>query len=133
MTCNERAKSSFRSIPSLIQIPVTTISRSATSYWSARWIRNQSIPSPVSCLSSRAILAGRKNGLTMTGNVTKNCILKSDLSTVPKHLFKKKTQPLNGQEYWELNYKLLISIDAVPMVFSLQIGGKEYGQVGADY
>lgn len=72
-------------------------------------------------------------GLTFAGVTTKNCRLKSDLSSIPKELFKRMKQEPYGGEYWELHYKLLVSIESGPMVFSLEIGGKEYGQVLADY
>jgi len=67
------------------------------------------------------------------GVVTKNCTLTTDLSKVPKDLFKKKKRSSDGEEYWQLHFKLLVTIQSGPMVFSLEAGGKEYGQVGAEY
>jgi hypothetical protein len=52
---------------------------------------------------------------------------------VPKDLFKKKKRSSDGEEYWQLHFKLLVTIQSGPMVFSLEAGGKEYGQVGAEY
>lgn len=65
--------------------------------------------------------------------VTKNCTLKADLNGVPRHLFKKKTRSLDGMPCLELRYNLLISIQSGPMVFSIEVDGKEYGSVEAIY
>lgn len=69
----------------------------------------------------------------MPGLTNTNCILKTDLSRVPKEAFKKRIQARTGAEYCELHYKLVISIQSGPMTFSLEVAGKEYGQVGASY
>lgn len=66
------------------------------------------------------------------GVVTQNCTMKTDLSMISPDLFKKKTGP-DGKEYWQLYYKLLVTIQSGPMIFSIVCGGKEYGQVGTDY
>ena len=66
------------------------------------------------------------------GIVTTNCTLEADLTSVPKHLFKRKMKS-DGAEGYELHYKLMVSIQSGPMVFSLEVGGKEYGQVAAEY
>ena len=66
-----------------------------------------------------------------TTDVTKNCTLRSDLNQVPKSVFKRK-KAKNGSEYWELHFKLLVSVSA-KMVFAFEVAGKQYGQVDADY
>jgi len=66
------------------------------------------------------------------GVTSRNCNLKADLSSVPKEVFKRKKLGATG-EYWELHYNLLVSVESGPMIFSLEIGGKQYGQVSADY
>lgn len=66
----------------------------------------------------------------------KYCTLKTDLSVVPVDAFKKQSRfGENGEEikYWELHYKLLVTVQSGPMLFSIVSGGKEYGQVGTDY
>lgn len=72
-----------------------------------------------------------------TSGITKNCVLTTDLSTIPKTLFKKKSRynQRDGSklDWWELHYKLLVHIQSGPMIFSLQCGGKEYGQATAEY
>lgn len=69
--------------------------------------------------------------------VTKNCTLKTDLSVVPKSHFKKKSRisRTDGStlHWWELHYKLLVTIQSGPMLFSIQCGGKEYGQASTEY
>jgi hypothetical protein len=71
------------------------------------------------------------------GAVTKNCSLMSDLSIVPIDQFKKKSRVDTGDgslvQWWELHYKLLVEIQSGPMLFSIQCGGKEYGQATAEY
>ena len=76
------------------------------------------------------------NALRYLGHTSTNCILKSDLSMVPKESFKNKSQiNKDGKRFtwWEVHYKLLVKIESGPMVFSLLCGGKEYGKVGAEY
>jgi hypothetical protein len=71
-----------------------------------------------------------------TGVVTKNYTLTADLSAVPKSMFRKHSRLLeSGEElhYWELHFKLLVTIQSGPMIFSIVCGGKEYGQVGTSY
>ena len=65
------------------------------------------------------------------GVVTQNCTLTADLNKVPKDQFKKKRKT-TGEEYLELHYKLLVSV-AAKMTFSLQVAGKKFGHVGAEY
>lgn len=61
----------------------------------------------------------------------------TDLSMVPRELIKQKArvdQDGNTVRYWELHYKLLVSIETgAGMLFSLICGGKEYGKVGPEY
>lgn len=71
------------------------------------------------------------------GTTIKNCSLKVDLSTVPQAQFKKKsrTKHDDGQlvQWWELHFKLLVAVQSGPMLFSLECGKKELGQVDAEY
>ena len=70
-------------------------------------------------------------------SVTKNGSLVSDMSEVPEDAFKKKTRvdASTGQttEYWQLHYKIMVTIQSGPMLFSLMCNGKEYGQAEAQY
>ena len=55
---------------------------------------------------------------------------------VPRELLKKKSRvDKDGQtfDWWELQYKLLVSIESGPMLFSLVCGGKEYEKAEAEY
>lgn len=69
--------------------------------------------------------------------VIKNCSLKTDLSVIPTTQFKKKSRVsrVDGStlQWWELHYKLLVTIQSGPMLFSIQCGGKEYGQASTEY
>lgn len=91
------------------------------------------------CLHSSAFrhcLAPADRANFFSGVVVKNCTLKTDLSVVPVDAFKKRSRAADdGEEvkYWELHYKLLVTIHSGPMLFSIVSGGKEYGQVGTDY
>ncbi|KAI9705053.1 MAG: hypothetical protein M1836_006836 [Candelina mexicana] len=67
------------------------------------------------------------------GVVTTNCTLIVDLSAVPRHLFRKKTRYTDGATYYELHYNLMVTTQSGPMLFSLEVGGKAYGQVNAEY
>ena len=74
--------------------------------------------------------------LSYLGLVTRNCILKCDLSVVPKSAFRKKAMKNEeGTEvnYWELHYRLLVMIEGALLRFGLVCGGVEYGQVEAEY
>ena len=65
-----------------------------------------------------------------------NCTLKTDLSVVPKHFFEKRSRrDSDGKmiKWWELHYKLVVTIQSGPMLFSLKCRGKEYAAVAADY
>ncbi|KAI9792787.1 MAG: hypothetical protein M1816_001519 [Peltula sp. TS41687] len=67
------------------------------------------------------------------GITTINCTLSLDLTTLPLEVFTKKFKASNYLPYWELNFKLLVTIQSGPMFFSLQIGDMEYGRVEAVY
>lgn len=54
---------------------------------------------------------------------------------LPRETFKKKAKINNdGNQitWWEVHYKLLVSIESGPMVMSLVAGGKEYGKITAE-
>ena len=66
----------------------------------------------------------------------KNCVLKTDLSQVPKKYFDKRSRILMDggiYHYCELRYKLIVTIQSGPMLFSLSCQGKQYGAVMANY
>ena len=66
----------------------------------------------------------------------KTCTLRSDLSVVPKELFERKWRldsDGNHVNWWELHYKLVVTIQSGPMLFSINCHGQEYGVVAATY
>lgn len=66
----------------------------------------------------------------------KNCVLKADLSQVPKEYFDKRFRSLHNGDifhYCELKFELVVTIQSGPMLFSLSCRGKQYGAVTADY
>ncbi|EXK29750.1 hypothetical protein FOXG_11731 [Fusarium oxysporum f. sp. lycopersici 4287] len=64
-----------------------------------------------------------------SGKFGSNCILKSDMSTVPKSKFAKKI----GLTYWQLDYDLVVSLKSAVMKFSIEIDGESFGSVNAKY
>ncbi|KIX03793.1 uncharacterized protein Z518_07346 [Rhinocladiella mackenziei CBS 650.93] len=63
-----------------------------------------------------------------------NCRLFTDLSQVPKKFFKKKTRESDGAPYCALSYSLQIENNQSGLMkYSLEIGGKEYSAVEAEY
>ncbi|KAF4312264.1 Hsp70 family protein [Botryosphaeria dothidea] len=66
-------------------------------------------------------------------NVKLNSTLHTDLTKVPKHHFVRKTRKSDGAHYTELCYSLLVEVQSGPMKFSLEVDGKEYSAVDADY
>lgn len=65
-----------------------------------------------------------------------NCTLKTDLSVVPKEFFEKKSRSDahgNRIKWWELHYKLVVTIQSGPMQFSINCRGKQYGSVTTKY
>lgn len=79
------------------------------------------------CAFDRAPLHPKK------GATTKNALIKSDLSKVPKSVFKPKTRRGDGKSYVEIHYNLVVKIQSGPMEFALEIGGKKYGSCAAKY
>ncbi|KAI1084122.1 actin-like ATPase domain-containing protein [Whalleya microplaca] len=61
-----------------------------------------------------------------------SCTLTSDLRKVPKSEFVKR-RGVNGIEYYQINFDLVISTVAANMKFSLERAGKEMGSVDARY
>ncbi|KAI1428888.1 actin-like ATPase domain-containing protein [Xylaria sp. FL1777] len=61
-----------------------------------------------------------------------NCTLKSDLSRVDKDLFR-EYKGVDGKNYVEINYDLVISTAAANMKFSLELDGKNVGSMDARY
>jgi hypothetical protein len=63
-----------------------------------------------------------------------NCNLITDLNQVPKSLFTKKTRDKDGAPYSVLTYRLQVeSNKSGLMKYSLEIKGKEYSAVDANY
>ena len=65
-----------------------------------------------------------------------NCTLTTDLSVVPKEYFEKKLRRDSDGKmiiWWELHFKLVVTIQSGPMLFSLKCRGKEYGAVTTKY
>ncbi|KAK2691598.1 hypothetical protein QWA68_007810 [Fusarium oxysporum] len=67
-----------------------------------------------------------------SGKFSSNCILKSDMSTVPKSKFEKKIDQ-KGLPYWQLDYDLVVSLKSAVMKFSIEIDGESFGSVNAKY
>ncbi|EXM19166.1 hypothetical protein RAB80_011500 [Fusarium oxysporum f. sp. vasinfectum] len=67
-----------------------------------------------------------------TSDVKLNCTLKSDLRTVDTSLFQ-EVLGLDGQEYVEITYNLVISTKEAAMKFWLEFGGKEAGGISVTY
>lgn len=63
-----------------------------------------------------------------------NCSLVTDLNQVPKSLFIKKIRDVDGAPYSMLVYRLQVeSNKSGLMKYSLEIEGKEYSAVDANY
>lgn len=60
------------------------------------------------------------------------CTLITDLSSVPRELFKLNTNS-RGTKFWELNYNLNMSIESATVKFFLTITDKECGLVIAKF
>ena len=80
-------------------------------------------------IACESLLAAKypKEGVTKV-----NCVLTADLSGVDRALFRKKTS-LEGKEYFEVHYSLVVTIMPAVMRFSLEVEGKEMGSVEAKY
>lgn len=66
------------------------------------------------------------------GVTAANCTLTSDLSGVDSGLFKKKTS-VDGKDYVDVFYNLVVTMESAIMKFSLEVDGKEMGSVQARY
>ncbi len=70
------------------------------------------------------------------GLITPNCTLKADLSGVPaEHFIKRSRRETDGKvfKWWDLHYKLVVTLQSGPMLFSISCHGKEYGSVATTY
>ncbi|KAF2970535.1 hypothetical protein GQX73_g3058 [Xylaria multiplex] len=65
-------------------------------------------------------------------DISINCTLKSDLTAVDTSLFRPK-KGVDGKDYIEVNYDLVLSTDAANMKFSLEVNGKRCGITNANY
>ena len=66
------------------------------------------------------------------GVTVPNCTLKADLTGVDRKLFRQKTG-INGEEYFEVHYKLVVETKTALMRFFLEFNGKEIGSIEAKY
>jgi hypothetical protein len=66
------------------------------------------------------------------GVIRTNCSVKADLRTVPKYHFIEKTA-IDGRNYYDIDYNLVITMKTAIMKFSLEIDGQELGSVQAKY
>jgi hypothetical protein len=66
------------------------------------------------------------------GETKTNCTLKSDLTTVDKSNFVKRTG-VDGKQYYDIHYELVVTTQSANMKFSLEINKKEMGSVEANY
>jgi hypothetical protein len=66
------------------------------------------------------------------GKIKVNCRLRSDLTNVPRSEFENKIS-IDGIAYATIWYKLVITTKTAKMKFSMEIKGKELGNVDAVY
>ncbi|KAM5341618.1 hypothetical protein ACJ41O_014649 [Fusarium nematophilum] len=67
-----------------------------------------------------------------TSDIKENCTLTSNLQSVDKSLFK-GFHGLDGKEYVDIDYNLVISMKDAAMRFWLEFDGKEAGSIDASY
>jgi hypothetical protein len=68
--------------------------------------------------------------MNLIGVTKKFATLKADLRNVSRDTFVHKVS-LDGSPYVEIWYKLVINIQTVRMIFSIEVKGKELGSVEA--
>ena len=56
----------------------------------------------------------------------------SDLRDVPRSELRRK-QNSNGKDYYVLSYNLAVAVVSGPMIFSLEVNGKDYGTTEVKY
>ena len=64
------------------------------------------------------------------------CKLNTDLSVLPKDYFEKRSRRKpDGRvvKWWQLGFKLVVTVQSGPLLFSLKCRGKEYAVVEAKY
>lgn len=65
-----------------------------------------------------------------------NCTLKTDLSVLSEDYFEKRSRrEPDGTvvKWWQLNFKLVVTVQSGPLLFSLRCRGKDYAAVEANY
>jgi len=67
-----------------------------------------------------------------TGLTHVNCTIKTDFRNVPRTLFRRMASP-DGQPYFSISYKLVITTEAANMTFSSEVNGETLGHVDVDY
>lgn len=60
------------------------------------------------------------------------CTFKSDLSSVPKHLFIRKER-VGLPSYYEIYYSLVMTLQSAQLMFHMEFQGKKYGSEKANY
>ncbi|KAJ5618585.1 hypothetical protein N7528_006696 [Penicillium herquei] len=69
---------------------------------------------------------------TLTSSVSILCEVESDLTQVPKSLFKLRTNS-HGVNYYKVSFDLVLTPCSASMIFELQFNGISYGTVRANY
>ncbi|CAG7936151.1 unnamed protein product [Penicillium nalgiovense] len=65
-------------------------------------------------------------------SITKLCELEADLSRIPKELFTKKINS-RGNQFYHVNYDLVLTPTSASLLFDLQFNGVSYGSVRSRY
>lgn len=60
------------------------------------------------------------------------CTINSDLSMIPRNLFRKKIG-LDQEPYYHISYNLVVTIKSGDVQFELEFRGKNYGKAKAKY
>ncbi|RAH80826.1 actin-like ATPase domain-containing protein [Aspergillus japonicus CBS 114.51] len=66
------------------------------------------------------------------GRVIPLCTLNSDLSKIPRQLFRRKKNS-SGNEYYEITYTLKVTPASASLLFDLEFNGVSYGSVSSRY
>ncbi|KAJ5988528.1 hypothetical protein N7481_003738 [Penicillium waksmanii] len=72
------------------------------------------------------------NGEFFQKSVAQHCRLESDLSKIPKKLFKIHTNS-RGIQYYRVNYNMVLTPQSITLLFEVQMNSMSYGTVRAQY
>ncbi|KAI2741395.1 hypothetical protein DTO013E5_4559 [Penicillium roqueforti] len=75
---------------------------------------------------------GNKAPETMDSSVVNLCEVEADLSRIPRELFTKKTNS-KGNEFYHIDYDLVLTPTSASLLFDLQFNGVSYGSVRSRY